>query len=37
VLENKTYRDAGGKAGALDNPNDRTALVQLLISIDATT
>jgi hypothetical protein len=36
VLENKKHRDAGGKS-VLDNPDDRKALIQFLISIDATT
>ncbi len=37
VLENKTHRDSGGTAGLLDDPAARKALVQFLISIDATT
>ncbi len=37
VLENKAHRDAGGKAGLLDNPADRQALVQFLLSIDSNT
>ena len=36
VLDVKTHRDAGGKS-VLDNPLDRKALVQFLLSIDATT
>ncbi|MFN8380647.1 MAG: beta-propeller fold lactonase family protein [Anaerolineales bacterium] len=37
VLENQTHRDAGGAAGVLDDPANQAALVQFLISIDATT
>ena len=37
VLENQTHRDAGGVSGVLDDPAARSALVQFLISIDAST
>jgi YVTN family beta-propeller protein len=37
VLENQTHREAGGVTGVLDDPAARQALVQFLISIDATT
>ncbi|MBI3152393.1 MAG: beta-propeller fold lactonase family protein [Chloroflexi bacterium] len=37
VLENQTHREAGGVTGVLDDPASRAALVQFLISIDATT
>jgi hypothetical protein len=33
----KAHRDAGGKVGALDNPDDRAALIEFLKSIDSTT
>jgi YVTN family beta-propeller protein len=36
VLENETHRNAGGKS-VLDNPDDRAALVQFLLSIDKST
>jgi YVTN family beta-propeller protein len=36
VLENETHRNAG-TAGVLDNPDDRVALVQFLLSIDTGT
>ena len=36
VLENKKHRDAGGKS-VLDNADDRKALAQFLLSIDAGT
>jgi YVTN family beta-propeller protein len=32
----KAHRDAGGKTGVLDNPEDRAALIEFLNSIDAT-
>jgi hypothetical protein len=37
VLENQIHRDAGGVTGALDDPANRAALLQFLISIDAAT
>jgi hypothetical protein len=37
VLENETHRNAGGVAGVLENPEHRAAVVQFLISIDAST
>ncbi|MBC7877876.1 MAG: beta-propeller fold lactonase family protein [Anaerolineales bacterium] len=37
VLENQTHRDAGGVTGVLEDPAARAALVQFLISIDAST
>ena len=37
VLENQAHRDAGGVTGVLDDPAARAALVQFLISIDAST
>jgi YVTN family beta-propeller protein len=37
VLENQIHRDAGGVVGALDDPANRAALLQFLISIDAAT
>jgi hypothetical protein len=37
VLENETHRNAGGNPGALDDPAARDALLQFLISIDAST
>jgi len=37
VLENQTHRDAGGVPGALDDPANRAALLQFLLSIDAKT
>ncbi len=37
VLENQSHRDAGGATGVLDDPATRAALIQFLISIDATT
>ena len=37
VLENQTHRDAGGVPGVLDDPANRAALLQFLISIDAST
>jgi YVTN family beta-propeller protein len=37
VLENETHRNAGGVAGVLENPEYRKAIVQFLISIDAST
>lgn len=36
VVANKTHRDAGGKV-VLENPDDRSALIEFLKSIDATT
>jgi YVTN family beta-propeller protein len=37
VLENETHRNAGGVTGVLDDPAARAALVQFLLSIDAST
>lgn len=37
VLENQSHRDAGGVTGVLDDPAARAALIQFLISIDAST
>jgi len=37
VLENQAHRDAGGVTGVLDDAAARAALVQFLISIDAST
>lgn len=37
VMENQTHREAGGVTGLLDDPANRAALVQFLISIDSTT
>jgi len=37
VLENEAHRNAGGAAGVLDDPAARAAVVQFLISIDAST
>jgi len=37
VVENQAHREAGGVTGVLDDPANRAALVQFLISIDTTT
>ncbi len=37
VMENQAHREAGGVTGLLDDPANRAALIQFLISIDGTT
>lgn len=37
VMENQVHREAGGVTGLLDDPANRAALIQFLISIDSTT
>ena len=36
-MENQAHREAGGVTGLLDDPANRAALIQFLISIDGTT